>query len=376
MKKKFLFGKRMWLMLIATTLVFGGLLAAQWYGGKMMNEAMDNMPVPTATVTATEAGIEQWQDTLHSVGTVAAIQGAELATEVPGTVREIFFDNGDRVEAGDIILTLNSEPDRAELAALEAAARLAEAELKRADSLVAERNISQAELDQRSSQLDQARARVEAQKARIQQKSLIAPYSGRLGIRRYNVGDYVQTGQTVIELQSLDKLYINFSLPEQYSQDVTQGMKVSAEVQALDGETFTGTITAIASVIDPDTRNFDVQATVVNREEKLRPGMFSRLSLPIGIKIERVIVPQTAIAYRPYGNSVFVLEEKDGQLTASQRFVTLGPSRGDLVAVEEGLNPGERIATSGLLKLNSGAPVKVDNSRQPSAELNPQPGNR
>lgn len=369
------FSGRMWLMLLITVLVFGGLIAAQWYGRQQMNAFMDNMPRSTATITTMEAGTARWQTSVESVGSLAPILGAELATEVPGVVEEIFFDNGDDVARGDIILTLNSAPDRAELAALQAASELAVIELERADSLSAQRNISASELDQRASQVDQARARVAAQEARIEQKELRAPFAGRLGIRRYNVGDYVQAGDTIIQLQSLEQLFINFSLPEQYSTDVRKGMTVSARFPALQDEEFRGTITAISPVVDTDTRNFDLQATLTNRDELLRPGMVVNLALPIGLEVEHVIVPRTAIAYRPYGNSVYVLQEQGETLTVSQRFVTLGPVRGDMIAVNQGLNPGETVATSGLLKLDTGVPVKIDNSVQPSASLNPAPDN-
>jgi membrane fusion protein (multidrug efflux system) len=374
-EKKFLFGLRMWLMLLVTLLVFGGLFGMQWFGNKKMNEFMDNMPVQPATVTAMEAGTALWRDSVESVGTLVAIRGAELATEVPGTVEEIHFDNGAEVAAGAAILTLNSAPDRALLEELQAAADLARQELERARRLVEQRNISESELDQRVSLLQQARARVTAQQARIEQKTLRAPYAGRLGIRRYNVGDYVQAGDTVIALQALDSLFVNFSLPEQYSQQVEAGMPVEARLEALDGRTFAGTVTAISPVVDPNTRNFALQATLPNPEELLRPGMFARLVLPIGIELERVVVPQTAIAYRPYGDSVYVIQERDGALQLSQRFVTLGPVRGDMVAVEEGLDPGERVATSGLLKLDGGMPVKIDNTSPPAAELDPLPDN-
>lgn len=373
--KRGLFSKRMWLMLLATVLVFGGLLGMQWFGRMKMNEFMDNMPVPPATVTAAAATTASWRDSVRSVGTLVSISGAELATEVPGTIDRIHFDNGATVEKGDIILTLDSAPDRAELKALEAASQLAEIELRRANRLVAERNISEAEIDQRSSQLDQALARVEAQKARIEQKTLRAPYSGRLGIRRYNVGDYVQAGDTIIELQSLDRLYINFTLPEKHSSDVETGMPVIASFKALGGREFTGELTAIAPIVDPDTRNFALQATVANDEDLLRPGMFASLDLPIGLEVDRVIVPRTAIAYRPYGNSVFVVEKQGDGHTVSQRFVTLGPVRGDMVAIEEGLDPGETVATSGLLKLDSGVPVVIDNSVTPADSLDPRPEN-
>ncbi|WP_162846115.1 efflux RND transporter periplasmic adaptor subunit [Seongchinamella sediminis] len=372
---KVLFGKRMWAILLATLLIFGGLLGMQWFGRMKMNESMDNMPVPTAIITASEAGTARWQSAVSSVGTLASIQGAELATEVPGTVQEIFFDNGAEVSKGDIIMTLDSAPDRAELAALEAASELAQIELRRANSLAAQRNISKSELDQRASQVDQARARFEAQKARIEQKTLRAPYSGRLGIRRYNVGDYVQAGDTFIELQSLAKLYVNFTLPEQYSRQVATGMPVQATLQALGGEAFDGVVTAIAPVVDPETRNFALQATLVNRDDLLRPGMFASLNLPLGGEMKRVVVPQTAIAYRPYGNSVYVIKSAGEGLTVSQRFVTLGPVRGDMVAIEKGLQPGERIATSGLLKLDTGTPVEIDNSVQPASSLTPRPDN-
>jgi len=366
---------RMWLMLLATVLVFGGVLAMQWYGSVKMHEAMDNMPAQTVTITAGEATTAPWQSSVQAVGTLAAIRGAELATEVPGTVVDIFFDNGAAVAANDAILALNSATDRAELAELQAAMELAELELRRAHNLVAQRNISEAELDRRASELEQVRARVNAQRARIEQKTLRAPYSGRLGIRRFNMGDYVQAGETIIELQALDRLYANFKLPEQYSRQVSTGMPVRARVRALGGEAFEGTVTAIAPVVDPNTRNFTVQATLDNREDVLRPGMTANLSLPLGERTEQVIVPRTAISYRPYGNSVYLIKEAEQGLTVSQRFVTLGAVRGDMVAIEEGLAPGERIATSGILKLDSGVPVVVDNSIEPDASLSHAPDN-
>lgn len=374
-ERKFLFGLRMWLMLLVTLLVFGGLFGMQWFGSKKMNEFMDNMPVRPATVTAMEAGTALWRDSVESVGTLVAIRGAELATEVPGTVETLYFDNGAAVQAGDAILSLDSTPDRAQLTELQAAAELARLELQRAKRLVGQGNISDSELDQRASLLEQARARVAAQQARIEQKTLRAPYAGRLGIRQYNVGDYVQAGDTIIALQALNSLFVNFSLPEQYSQQVVAGMPVQARLEALDGRTFAGTVTAISPVVDPNTRNFALQATLANPEELLRPGMFARLVLPIGIELERVVVPQTAIAYRPYGDSVYVITGSEGELRLSQRFVTLGPVRGDMVSVEEGLDPGERVATSGLLKLDGGMPVIVDNKSPPAAQLDPQPDN-
>jgi membrane fusion protein (multidrug efflux system) len=373
--KKSLFGPRMWVILIGTLLVFGGLFAMQWYGKQMMNEAMNNRARPTVTISAAEAERVRWQPTVDSVGTLSPIEGAELATEVSGIVEAIHFENGEQVAAGDVILDLRTAPDRAELEALEAAAELARLELRRAESLVNERNISRSELDRRAAELTQSRAQVEAQKARIEQKRLRAPFAGHLGIRRYNVGDYVVAGDTLIDLQSLERLYVDFTLPDRYSNRVQTGMQLELRVQALGNESFTATINAVAPAVDTETRNFAAQATLENPDRILHPGMFARLKLPLGEARDHVIVPRTAISHRPYGDSVFVVRDEDGGRAVSQRFVTLGERRGDFVAIEEGLEAGETVATSGLLKLSSGAPVKIDNSQQPRAELEPQVDN-
>lgn len=373
--KKLMFGRRLWIILIATVVIFGGVFVAQWYGKRMMNQAMDQMGQGPATVSATQARVVNLQPRVSAVGTLMPVNGADLTTEVPGIVREIHFDNGAAVEKGDVILTLDSEADRAQLAALEAAARLAELELERARTLVAQRNLSKSELDRRQSELDQARANARAQKARIEQKTLRAPYDGQLGIRRFNVGDYVAAGEPIIGLQALDPLFVNFTLPARHNDTVAPGTEVQARVDALMNGTFSGEVTAIEPSVDPDTRNFQLQATISNPEQRLKPGMFATLSLPLGEAGRRVMVPQTAISYRPYGNSVFVIEETGGTLKVVQRFVTLGETRGDLVAVTEGLSAEERVATSGLLKLRSGLRVKIDNSITPTADLNPTPDN-
>ncbi len=374
--KKFLFGKRMWLMLLATLLVFGGLFAMQWYGQQMMNRAMDDMPRQVVTITATPAQKVPWQPSVDAVGTLAPVNGAQLAVEVPGIIARVNFDNGASVAAGDAILELSAVPDRAELAVLEAAQALAAAELKRAESLLRERNISESELDRRASELDQARARVTAQKARIEQKTLRAPFAGRLGIRRFNVGAYVLAGDAIVELQALDRLYLDFTLPDSYTPQLEPGMPLQARFQALEPETFSGTLTAIAPAVDPDTRNIALQAVVDNPGERLRPGMFARISLPLGEPGEQIVVPATAISYRPYGNSVFVLAEQESETTVRQRFVELGPARGDMIAVASGLEVGEVVATSGLLKLDGGVPVRVNNASPPATSLQPQPENR
>lgn len=374
--KKFLFGTRMWLMLLATLLVFGGLFGMQWYGQQMMNQFMDNMPRQVVTITAAAAERVRWQPTVDAVGTLTPVNGAQLALEVPGIIATVNFDNGATVAAGDAILELSAAPDRAELAVLEAAQSLAAAELARAKTLLRERNISESELDRRASELDQARARVTAQQARIEQKTLRAPFAGRLGIRRFNAGAYVLAGDPIVELQALEQLYLDFTLPDSYIAQLRPGMALEARVQALEPATFAGTLSAIAPAVDPDTRNIALQALVDNPGELLRPGMFARVSLPLGEPSDQIVVPATAISYRPYGNSVFFLVEKDGQTTVRQRFVELGPARGDMIAIASGLEAGDVVATSGLLKLDGGVPVRVDNTSPPASSLQPQPENR
>lgn len=374
--------KRMVLLLIATVVVFGGVLGGNLFGKRMMNEFLDNMPQPAATVSSAAAQPDQWVNSVTAVGSVAAVQGAELATQVGGIVEKIHFDSGSEVKAGDIIMTLDSAADRAELKTLQAAERLAEVERNRIRELLQRKSVSQSEYDQRQSQLEQAQARVAAQQARIEQMELRAPYDGRLGIRQVNVGAYVNAGDAMIGLQALDPIFVDFTLPEQRYSQVQVGMPVIARMDALGDETFKGTITAIEPAIDVQTRNFNVQATFTNPEHKLRPGMFARVSLDVGERRDVVVIPATAISYRPYGNSVYVLtdsgeknEQGETLYKVVQRFVQTGQMRGSMIAITEGLAVGEVVATSGLLKLISGGFATINNSAQPSAETAPTPAN-
>lgn len=374
--------KRMVLLLIATVVVFGGVLGGNMYGKHMMNQFLDNMPQPAATVSSAQAQADSWINNITAVGSVSAVQGAELATQVGGIVEAIHFDSGSEVKAGDIIMTLDSAADGAELKTLEAAERLAEVERNRIKELLQRKSVSQSEYDQRQSQLEQAQARVAAQKARIDQMVLRAPYDGRLGIRQVNVGAYVNAGDPLIGLQALDPIFVDFTLPEQRYGQVAVGMTVIAKMDALGDEPFEGRITAIEPAIDVQTRNFSVQATFSNPEQKLRPGMFARVSLDVGDRRDVVVVPSTAISYRPYGNSVYVLTESGEQdeqgnalFNVVQRFVETGQLRGSLIAVTKGLAVGETVATTGLLKLISGGHATINNTVQPNAEIAPTPDN-
>ncbi|MDQ3730928.1 MAG: efflux RND transporter periplasmic adaptor subunit [Pseudomonadota bacterium] len=382
------------LLPVGAALVFGGLLFVKSYGDKQMNALFDNMPQPPVAVSATRAQQGMWPQEIHAVGTFAAVNGADLATEAAGIVDEIRFKNGEDVNAGEVILRLDTDIDVAELNALQAAARLAELDLERVTSLSESNSISESELDAARSRADQARANVAAQRARIAQKTVVAPFAGKLGIRTVNLGQYVSAGSAVVSLQSLHPIFLNFMLPEQQLTDMAVGLEVQAKIDAFPSRTFMGKVTAIEPRVDQETRNFMVQAQIDNLDGYLRPGMFARVVLEYDKPREVLTVPQTAISFNPYGNSVYVIHKtKDARdqqsldqgdvgaqatemspsLMVTQRFVHTGARRGDLIAVEQGLKAGERVATSGLLKLRNNAVVNINNEVRPESDLTPTP---
>lgn len=371
--------KRMIIMLVAVGVVLGGIFGYKAFMGAMIGNYFDNMPEESVTVTAARAEEATWPRQTTAVGSFRAYQGAELTTEVGGIVTGVHFKNGESVSEGQRLVSLYTESDRAELERLEAAKKLADLELKRYQRLYAEGNSSESELQRRESEAAQASASVKAQQARIRQKTIRAPFDGISGIRQVNVGQYLAPGNPVVAVQSLDPIYLNFSLPERELSDLAEGQTVMARVDAFKQEQFEGKVTAIEPAIDESTRTFTVQATLDNPEQRLRPGMFGRARVTLGDPLSVIAVPQTAIQFDPYGNSVFVLEEDDeGDLRAQQRFVRTGERRGDMIDVVEGLEPGDRIASSGLLKLRNDALVEIndDSQVQPSSELDPAPDNQ
>lgn len=401
---------RMLLMLIVVGAVFGAIFGLKWYGSTKMNEFMDNMPVPPASVTATVARQEQWSDSLSAIGSLAAVNGTHVTTEAAGVVSAIRFDSGQQVARGDVLLQLDASTEQASLRALEAGLRLATTQRDRFRELYEERKlVARADLDQRESEVEQLQAQVEAQRALVARKTIRAPFAGRLGIRQVNLGQYLNPGDAIVSLQSLDPIHLDFSVPEQRLAEIRTGMPVAAQVDSVPGRSFEGQVTAIEPEVDLATRNVRVQATVANPDGVLRPGTSARVSAGIGEPRTVVVIPQTAISFNPYGNSVYVIaggaqavapapeqdagggegagEAGPGQaappvqvagdtLTVSQRFIRTGATRGDLVAVLEGLRPGERVATSGLLKLRNGATVVINDRVEPTAEAEPAPDNR
>lgn len=369
--------KRMVIMLIAVGILFGGIFGFKHFIGGKVNEFFDTMPEPVATITAAEVQQTEWADELEAVGSFSAVQGSLLTTEVAGIVSEIRFESGSSVQLGDELLVLDAATDQARLRNLEAVERLARVELERTRRLVEQRNLPEAELQRRQSEVEQAAAAVAEQRARIRQKTVRAPFSGELGIRQVSLGEYLAAGNPVVSLQTRDPIHIDFTLSERHLSRIAtaQPIRVMIDAQSRD---FQGQISAIEPGVRESTRSFAVQAVLPNPDGLMRPGMFGRVVIATGAPRTVRVVPQSAIRFNPYGNIVFVLGEDDqGALRVSQRFVQTGARRGDLIEVVEGLEPGERIATSGLLKLRNQARVAVndDPALQPPADPDPRPDN-
>ncbi|WP_308363753.1 MULTISPECIES: efflux RND transporter periplasmic adaptor subunit [unclassified Microbulbifer] len=369
--------KRMLLMLLGSALLFGGIFAFKIFGNYMMNRAFDTMPQPPATVTSTAAEIQIWRESLSAVGTMRAVNGVDVTTEAQGVVRAIHFKSGQTVNKGELLLELSAEPEKAQLQVLQAELRLARRNHQRT-SILRERGVTtEAELDQTLSTLEQVQANIEVQRATVNERRVTAPFSGKLGIRLVDLGQNVDPGQAVVSLEQLDPIYVDFFLPERYFSRVAPQQSVKLTSDAYPKRIFQGRITAIAARVDSDSRNFQVQATLRNPEQKLRPGMFAEVSVELPTQRRVVVVPRTALSFAPYGDAVFVLQrskEGDG-LVAQKRVVKTGEERGDLVEIVQGLREGEQVATSGLLKLRNGSPVNIDNANKPPAETNPQPEN-
>jgi membrane fusion protein (multidrug efflux system) len=368
--------KRMGLMLLVVGLFIAGI---GFYKYQQIRAAMAGggyTPPPT-TVTTVIAKAEEWPATLTAIGTVEAVNGVLVSADLSGVVREIAFESGKRAAKGQVLVRLETSTERAQLAQAQASWDLAKLNLDRAERLIERGVIAQSELDRYRAEARQAEATVDAIRATIDRKTIVAPFSGVLGIRQVDLGQRLSEGDPIVPLQSLDPVYVNFSLP----QGDVKALKVGAEVRVTsDGSstTQTGRITSINSVIDPSTRNVQAQATFSNRGEVLRPGMFVDVLVDLGSASSTITLPTSAIAYAPYGNSVYVVEElKDPAGKAykgvSQRFIGTGRERGDQVAVLTGLKPGEEVVSAGAFKLRQGAAVVVDNKVQPGNDPAPKP---
>jgi membrane fusion protein, multidrug efflux system len=329
---------------------------------------------PAQTVTTTVAGASDWQPQVNAVGSVRAVRGVEVTTEVTGLVRSVEFRSGDEVKRGQVLVRLNADADVATLHALEAAADLA-ATVNERDKLQFEAQaISQAQLDADTADLKNKRAQAAAQAALVEKKIIRAPFDGHLGITTVNPGQYLNTGDKIVTLQQLDPVYVDFRLPQEDLAQIRPGLEVLLTLDAFPGETFTGKITAADPLVDSASRNFQAEATVPNADRRLLPGMFVRVAVLSGDKQHYLTLPQTAITFNPYGSTVFLVVKDDkGKPTAQQTFVTTGPTRGDQVAVLKGIKEGDVVVTSGQLKLKNGTPLALSTLAQPADDVHPSP---
>lgn len=337
--------------------------------------------IPPISIQVTEAITQSWADQFDAVGTIESVQGVTLANEVAGKVEKIAFESGSMVAAGDVLVILDKASEEAQLRSAMAAAELANLNLSRTRELRKTSVISQSELDTAESQQKNTAARVEELQWMLQKRTIKAPFSGRVGIRQIQEGQFLQAGAPIVSLQSLDPVYVNFSLPQQRLSDLSVGMKVQATTDALAGRVFEGRLTAIDAEVDPLTRNIRLQATMANQDGGLRPGMFAAVSAIAPVEKKHTVIPGTAVIFAAYGNSVFVVKEevdKDGKphLVCDQKFVRLGSRKGDFVAVEEGLQEGEKVVSAGGFKLHKGASVVIAEGERPVPLTSPQPSEK
>jgi membrane fusion protein (multidrug efflux system) len=340
-------------------------------------QAASFQPPPEA-VTTSIARKEEWPATLRAIGTATAVQGVTVTADLSGIVEEISFDSGRMVEAGEVLVRLDTRQERAQLAAAEAQRELARLNLDRTRDLFDQGIVAKAEFDRANAEDKQAGARVGEIRATIERKQIRAPFSGLLGIRQVNLGQYLQGGDPVVPLQALNPIYVNFSVPQQKVGELRVGgeVRVTAEGQPSSG--FAGRITAVDSIVNEATRNVQAQATIPNPDRRLRPGMFVQAEVALASRGAVMTLPASAISYAPYGDSVFVVADIAGPQGQSykgvrQQFVKLGGARGDQVAVLSGLEDGAEVVSSGAFKLRNGAAVRVDNSVKPANDPAPKP---
>ncbi len=370
--------KRMTIMLLACLVVFGGIFGMKFMGAKAMNDYFDNMPQKAVTIVSAKAEAMNWSQSVLSVGSIVAVNGANITTEANGIVQAIHFTGGSQVEAGDLLVSLDARTEKADLVRLQAQAAIARSNMTRSRDLHRRKALSDAEYDRARAESAAADAAVVAQQARLDQKEVRAPFAGVLGSRQVNVGDYLQAGTPMVSLQALDNIEVRFAMPENYLPLVKAGLPMTVSVDAWGDEQFPGKVTVIEPAVDAATRNVYGRGALENPEGKLLPGMFAVVRIQRGESQDVIAIPRTAIKYDSYGTSVFVLapsEDDPEQLIAQNRFIRIGQARGDYVEVLEGLSSGDEVAAGGLLKLRNGVPVTIDNSIPIKPSLNPDVAN-
>jgi membrane fusion protein (multidrug efflux system) len=373
--------RRGWLLAIAalllTVLILGGIKAAQI--GAMVKAGKSFVPPPTA-VSSAEVKRDEWPTIRTGVGSIVSVQGTRLGSELPGIVVELGFESGDRVSKGDMLVKLDTSTEQAQLSGAIADRRLAEANLERLKTLQTEGIASKAELDAAVARASQAGSAIGTLRTAIAKKTIRAPFQGRVGIRQVELGQLIAPGTAVASLQSIDPMYLEFQLPQQALATVKEGQQVKVTVDVFNDKSWTGRITTINPEVDPQTRNVRIRATVPNRDGTLTPGMFAEVEVLSGVKNEVVVIPATSVLSAPYGDSVYLIEDgkdpagKPAQVVR-QQFIRTGERRGDFVVVTSGLEPGQRVVSSGAFKLRNGMAVAINDALAPPASLQPTPPN-
>ena len=371
--------KRMFIVVLLMAAVIGGLGFIKYRQVEAAIASGGSFQMPATSVTTVVAKRTTWPSTLSIIGTAAAIQGVTVSADLPGTVDKIHFESGQAVHEGDILVELDTRQERAQLANIEAQRDLSHIQYGRAEQLEKAGVISRSEYDNAAAQQKATEAQVNDVKAAIARKTIHAPFTGILGLRQISLGQYLAAGQAIVSLQSVNPIYVNFGVPQQEAPKMKIGHSVRVTNEELPNVGFNGKITALDSVINEQTRNIQIQATLANPGGKLRPGMFVQVELPLGQPRDVIPLPASAINYAPYGDSVFVVTDmKDPKSGKSyrgvrQQIVKIEGSQGDQVAIISGLNPGDEVVSAGAFRLRSGAPVEINNSVKPSNSPTPNP---
>ncbi len=370
--------KRIVVVILGLVVLIGVLFAVKAMQINAMIDQGKKAVPPPETVTTAAAGAESWETALTAVGSLTAVQGVTVAAELPGKVVDIAFEPGARVKKGDLLVRQDTSSEEAQLPGALAQANLARTVLSRDAEMLANHIISQADYDAAVAGYGQAVAQADTIRATIEKKTIRAPFGGRLGIRQVNLGQMLREGDSIVTLQSLDPIYVNFTLPQQQLPRLRPGLPVRVTCDALPGLAIAGSITTVNPLVDAETRNVQLQATVANPAEKLRPGMFVNAAVVLPARQAVLAIPATAVLYAPYGDSVFVVADdklRKGGKVVRQQFVRLGRKRGDFVAVTDGLAEGETIVSTGVFKLRNGQAVVVDNRMAPPFRKDPKPEN-
>jgi membrane fusion protein, multidrug efflux system len=371
--------KRMLIMLLLVGVVLGGVFGFIRFKNQMIKKFITAGGVPVQTVSTTVATRSEWSEGLQAVGTVRAVQGIDVSAEVAGMVGRIYFHQGDTVKAGSLLVQLRDEEERSKLKALASAAEIARITYQRDEAQLRIQAVSKQVVDNDKANLEMALARLEEQKVLVAKKRIVAPFDGQLGLRNIDVGQHLNPGDAIVSLQDLHKVYVDFYLPQQALAKLRLNQPVTIKADVYPEQLFLGVVTVINPTVDEKTRNVKIRAILDNPDHKLLPGFYVTVVVDQGQSQDWVTLPRTAISFNPYGALVYKVEMKGkddkGQpkWVAKQVFVSTGQTRGDQVAITEGVNEGDQVVTSGQLKLSNGMPVRVDNSVLPSNEVAPKP---